>query len=158
MPSWIVIRKKRQKNSRSHKIRKSAKNITEHFLFIFPNKPNPLTSKSKSRTLTVHNLEVIPWMCNLSPNLQVAAVYMRCAQSQRKMAKENVTVCVSSTLTCRIQVVGIGVVSKYWVKVNVKASRIMWLLGCRGGCKSWWGKKKLSTIHILTSQAKQIYL
>lgn len=27
-------------------------------------------------------------MCNLSPNLQMAAVYMRCATSQRAMGKE----------------------------------------------------------------------
>lgn len=40
-------------------------------------------------------------------------------------------------LTCRFQVVGIGVVAKHRVKVHVKALRVLGLLGCRGGWKPW---------------------
>lgn len=40
-------------------------------------------------------------------------------------------------LTCRLQVVGIGVVAKHRIKVNVKALRVLGLLGCRGGWKPW---------------------
>lgn len=37
-------------------------------------------------------------------------------------------------LTCRVQVVGIGVIAKYRVKVNVKALSVLWR---RGGIKPW---------------------
>lgn len=39
------------------------------------------------------------------------------------------------TLTCSLQVVGIGVVAKHRVKVHVKALRVLGLLGGRGGWK-----------------------
>lgn len=86
------------------------------------------------------------------PNLQVAAEYMKSAGSQRAMGRETVSVC-STTLTCRIQVVGIGVVAKYWIKVDVKTSGVLWLLGRWGGCKPWWGKRKTKDPNIDTTIA-----
>lgn len=40
-------------------------------------------------------------------------------------------------LTCGVHVVGIGVVAKYRVKINIKALRVLWLLLRGGGCEPW---------------------
>lgn len=45
-----------------------------------------------------------------------------------------------TTFTCGIQVVGIGVVAKHRVKVNVETLRVVWLLERWGACEPWWCK------------------
>lgn len=56
-------------------------------------------------------------------NLQSLSPTLRWQQSTRGWG---------TTVTCRIQVIGIGVVAKHGVKVDVKALRVLWLLRCRG--------------------------
>lgn len=100
------------------------------------------TNNSKSSILTVDNADMIRLTCNLFREpLGGSRVHKVCwLKGNRKRQRQRVN--RRTTRTCRVHVVGTGVVAKYWVEVNVKALRIVWLLGYWGGCKPWWSKEK----------------